>query len=1375
MEFVEFRLIKPPTLEEVMPDVQSWQIAPVFCDVGGVDITYDSDTDVARYIIDQLDKDRVVELQVYVDGVYMRDLDCMIEEYDGSLLEETGNWKFTGRTVAAVLDWGVLGPRPSGNIPDPGTLRVTDGTAGKYIGVLLGEAKDRGALMDFQSDNWDAIHDSNGQPWQWRISLDIAVGQTVLEVLNALVNYQICEYEVLGSMNSPGTKYLRLYNPGTLGKDRSVGESAVVLRQARDLVDSPRKRSTRDMGSYVLGVGGEGAFSDHNDPSAQARIGRRREITLSQGNTSDKLSLMALLALQAPLKTVGRLENSVGLALTDPASPTPGRDFFCGDWILLDSDSSGRVKPERLRVRQYTLTGDVNSMFDAAVTLNDKFAESVENLSKRIDGIVGGTTVAGRSKATPTTPGDLIDGMPPAAPGYLTLSSLPYLNESNLPRSVLMGTWPAVVNNADGSETNDVDHYDFEWALDEPAPVAKPTVEEPEPPVKEPVLKRYAKTFYDVSNAVRILKDAGTVAKMYEAISPVAADYGVNIFIGDLPGNYGSLYWAAAPTQELRPSLISLMEQMAKYPREMFGSLALETIRVVGTMTDGGPIGSPNVFGYPAGLVTSDRKHLFISARNEAFNPETDDEAAYWAQDQFKHTFNHEFMHAFHLDPAKNADWNANFAGRWNAIGPAYNPDLPYSENPPGFISMYAATAANEDIAETAAFLVTRAGEFSYAVTRYNADAQVKAKVDLIDQFITKYYPELSANLSTALKIERGTRDVRPRDSWENAGSTKDTRFEISELPQDTWVKARVRAVDRSGNIGLWRESLMHKTESDSTPPVQPSKPICSNFLGVISVKWDGNDINGVTMVRDFDYVDVYWSELAVFTPAQGTKLGRIMGFSAGGLVLIDTEPNKTYYFRFVAVDNNGNESEPSAISSAKAEPVVVNDWGNIIIRAGQLADEAVIAGNLAAGAIDDPDLIVDELIGSAKIRKLAVGSAQIADLAVNNAKIASAAVGTANIRDAAIVEAKMGNAAITNAKIANLAVNDAKVQELGVGKLAAGYMAAEMIVSGTISTSKNQDNALTMNTSGIFGYKNGVAWIKFNEGANSYYLRGDLQATTFRTVGYMTGGAGYIEMGNTGTTDPTDEIRMFMGSTVSSIRNSSDRPGSIRFSMNEAGSGRQVVDMGNVALTVPNRYTWRNARSDGFRTWYMQEWDSHVWGVNIAANFATQMMRLMPVNTSQANMLLKIETPSGAGAALKWLGYENSMQIRNAQDTAYADIKLRNIYADNIGTSSNPDLKDNLTELSVNALELIDPINMWVWDWKEEAERSGVGIGVRLDELPQILTSDTDDNDTFSLVSSIALLFQAAKQLRSENAELRTRMDGLEGRLAPQTTQEGN
>ncbi len=290
-------------------------------------------------------------------------------------------------------------------------------------------------------------------------------------------------------------------------------------------------------------------------------------------------------------------------------------------------------------------------------------------------------------------------------------------------------------------------------------------------------------------------------------------------------------------------------------------------------------------------------------------------------------------------------------------------------------------------------------------------------------------------------------------------------------------------------------------------------------------------------------------------------------------------------------------------------------------------------------------------------------------------ANILDAAIITAKITDAAIVSAKIGDAAVLNAKIANLAVNDAKIGNVAVGKLTAGILTADMTLSARIRTAQS-GSRVEIDQSGIRAYNGSTNTVNISS-YGTISIQGQIYAETFYSTGYKSGGTGWIEIGNTGTVDPyADEVRMFMNSgntsSVSSIRNPSNKPGSLRISV---GANRAVGSSGNLSFTGVWDFESQRIAYGGP---YFSLANNAGAGLNVADGDVTLNAGRVNLSIAGYSQGLVVQAAdsnhtfmrnSANQTGIKMLGSSSRVQIRNGADSAYGDLVAQNIQA--IGTLS--------------------------------------------------------------------------------------------------------
>lgn len=441
-----------------LPDVETYTVSPVVNDAGSLQFTYPVNGINFAVLNETITQDRDLMVQVCIDGVAHGELLSYISECEGDDVAEGAVWTYTGLLAAGRLAEAVC--KPQGGMPAQGDDATTPSndahyyscTAGTIVATLLAEAQTRGALLDVVFNSFTGTHDSNGTSWSQIITLMFSPGTDYLKCLQGLVEAGMCEFRMIG-------KELKLYEP-QVGVDRTLTNPPVVFRVGQNLSDSPRKHTVRDTATSALVAGAEGVYQWVDDAAALTRRGRRIEVGSSQGQISDPGTLTAYSQFYLSTRVSGTMEKTHGLSLSDTtgSGPVPMRDFDIGDWCWSDLGSG----LERLRVAQWTLAKDADGTVSGTAVLNDLMAERVAAIAKKLQGISGGTTITGTSNARPI-PSTLVDGVPPAPPSGVTVSSVAYTTDQNVTLAAVSVQWDPVTFNADSTAITDLGLYTVYW------------------------------------------------------------------------------------------------------------------------------------------------------------------------------------------------------------------------------------------------------------------------------------------------------------------------------------------------------------------------------------------------------------------------------------------------------------------------------------------------------------------------------------------------------------------------------------------------------------------------------------------------------------------------------------------------------------------------------------------------------------------------------------------------------------------------------------------------------------------------------------------------------------------------------------------------
>lgn len=433
---------------QALPDVESLTLSPVLCDAGTIEFQYPVAGINASHIIGRDE----FELAVFLDGIRRPELDAIVKDVDGDDIEEDGVWKFTGFFNNGRMDEAITYPANWPNVdPENPNLIFTSATAGTIVGTLMQQAKSRGTLLDIDYSSFSTTHDSNGVEWTLTISLEFVPQVSYLDVLKNLFEQGLCEWQMVG-------KSLRLYVRDSMAEDRTLQDPPLVFRKGRDLADSPRKRSTRELATAYLTAGSQGLY--HEAVNGAAVAARRRiEGGSSQGNVSDRGTLIAYTDAQLQRVSTPKMEKTHGLEFADEDTPRPMRHFDVGDWAYTDTGAG----LERLRIKQWVIKNNADGSLTGSVTMNDFFAEQDEKTAKRVSGIIGGSTIAGGSRAEARMPADAANGIRPAQVVGLDVQSSAYIDASGQTLAQITASWQQVTTNEDGTVLDDFGRYLIEY------------------------------------------------------------------------------------------------------------------------------------------------------------------------------------------------------------------------------------------------------------------------------------------------------------------------------------------------------------------------------------------------------------------------------------------------------------------------------------------------------------------------------------------------------------------------------------------------------------------------------------------------------------------------------------------------------------------------------------------------------------------------------------------------------------------------------------------------------------------------------------------------------------------------------------------------
>lgn len=307
---------------------------------------------------------------------------------DAKATQESGTvTTWTGRSFDSVLEQALVFPLGFAtglyfsSSTDPSPV-YTAASAGAIMKDLIDQAHARGSITSL-GYSFSATLDSFGNAWAQTVSTKYSPGQTLLDVLNDLVDMGLCEFDHDG-------QELLLLEPTHYGSDRANnGPNQMVLARGRDLVDSPNQGTIRGLGTVAL-VQGETHYVDYIDAAAEASYGRR-EIFVNNGTIDFEANLRYLGYVGVESTNTPKIEKSHDLSLTNVNTPLPFVDFQIGDLVLSDVDGSMDFH----RVVQFTLSVDENGIQGAQVTFDTLIDEAQVKAQKQLDSIANGTSTPG--------------------------------------------------------------------------------------------------------------------------------------------------------------------------------------------------------------------------------------------------------------------------------------------------------------------------------------------------------------------------------------------------------------------------------------------------------------------------------------------------------------------------------------------------------------------------------------------------------------------------------------------------------------------------------------------------------------------------------------------------------------------------------------------------------------------------------------------------------------------------------------------------------------------------------------------------------------------------------------------------------------------
>lgn len=426
-------------VDQMLPDLQTLTVTPVFNAAGSMQFTYPENG--KNFALLQND----LEIAVLVDGVEILEMRSRIESTEGdnvNVAEDGYAWTYTTRTMLGRTDEAKVYPPLW---PDASVVTcVYSNTPGFIIADFIDKAHSRGTL-NWLSYDFTTTHDSNGVAWPSNLDMTYDVGMTYSDVWKSLTDLGVVEVRVMG-------RTMQAFIPGSIGTDKSTGSNPLRFMKGRDLTESDRKSSTRDLSTVVLIAGANGLYQERTSGFGPIVTWGRRESYGSYGNIATTGGLDVVGDSLAAVMDQPVLSVTHTLVFENSVNPQPMRDFGIGDWALTYVGGGW----ERYRIVQWVIQVAQDGTTNGTVTLNGLIAEQLLKVNLKVNALNNGSAQAGASAS------DTDDGRPPAQPATISLSSDLYTTFNQTRATINVG-WSVVTTNSDGTPATDIQGYSARW------------------------------------------------------------------------------------------------------------------------------------------------------------------------------------------------------------------------------------------------------------------------------------------------------------------------------------------------------------------------------------------------------------------------------------------------------------------------------------------------------------------------------------------------------------------------------------------------------------------------------------------------------------------------------------------------------------------------------------------------------------------------------------------------------------------------------------------------------------------------------------------------------------------------------------------------
>lgn len=162
-------------------------------------------------------------------------------------------------------------------------------------------------------------------------------------------------------------------------------------------------------------------------------------------------------------------------------------------------------------------------------------------------------------------------------------------------------------------------------------------------------------------------------------------------------------------------------------------------------------------------------------------------------------------------------------------------------------------------------------------------------------------------------------------------------RVTYSPLPVGDTYQFRATAIDHASHVSDSSNVVQVDLSKDVTPPPTPAAPDISSDNAVLTVSWGGEFADGTSdRPVDLDRILVYASTGSSVPVTAGNLRGTMAG-DVSSVTIPGVGVNQTWYARLVAVDQTGNRSAASTVSSTSVEPIDGGDIGGGTVGGDQI------------------------------------------------------------------------------------------------------------------------------------------------------------------------------------------------------------------------------------------------------------------------------------------------------------------------------------------------------------------------------------------------------------------------------------------------------